>query len=1174
MWKSKIFKDKFLVSVVGYLTLALAGFWFLTKSWFPQGFVIAGHDSGLALDSKKFLESRLWAWDEHLNFGQDNALNFGSIILHFIDYIFSALAKSEFAGNQISVFFWIAIIFSSALTFSLSLKKSLGKTFVFIFPVLATFNFYIFQSMFMLERAKYGLFVATMVFLAIILRVIKKKMGVFQGVCLSLILFFIFNGGSLWGLPLYGGLLVIVSVLFIHTLVWSVFIKKMDQLKRLVAFLLLVSLGFILINSYTILPSFVKFTYGEASSLFNQETIAPNKAWLDYISQASSFINIFRLQGIPDWYDNKYEINLNHPYAAAYTTDKLLVLVSFFFPVLAFLSFLLAKTVTQKRLISFFGLVVLISMIFVAGTHPPLGFIYNFLYENIPGFAIFRTPFYKFGSAFFLGMIFLISFTLSILINSFSGKIISVIENNLNLIVWQRKQKLLSSKIIFNLAVSLLTIVVISSWFYYHKVLFSPQIFNWQKANTTKINIPNYTKDFKTWAESNNINGRILLLPPLDEGWRVDSYNWGYWSLSSFPSMFVFENTIANDVSLNQAERDWLWELYTSIEQGREERVLILSKKLGIDFFLVRRDISIENPLFNLKKPEIFEGMLDSFNSIGRIASFGEWTVFRVNIERPGKIYAASYLVEIPRDQFFLYRDLAESNNIFLSSGKKKEDIPNELIIREAKSYPCKSCLIEELETNTVLPRIRVLPNSPLYLLKKIRERTELLPAMDDEEKVSVYLGFTMRRAGEVKQMLDFREREKYLLDDLKVINEYLAIVNQLLFSGSFQRDNFEQAKRMIQVLHPIEANFRIEVDKARSGTFSESVVNGLTDVLWQINRIKKFYSFVFEDAERWAKEKIFDINIPDSNSQVLLGTTYLPFDNNGVRVFPKEAFLVKDDERVPLEITRRSEDMLEMTPQKSLVGETRLLIIFEELENRFNFLGYKTEDVPRGTVGCYYGSVKKFNKTIYYRIKVIAANANQVLKLFVKEDREENLPLTYFLKGQREIDIFPILIYKPFQFIYRPTTTLEYLSIYVCTESKELPEIKEIFVEEIFSPNVAVSRADNKSIAYNLPQVHYERINPVKYNVSFDGGETPFILVFNERYDPLWKIKGDDDTVQYKHFVIDGYSNGWKIESLNNTKLTVEYTPQKFFYSGIIISFTVLVIVVSGIIYFVKRKS
>src|SRR3990167_4193903 len=94
-----------------YLIIALIGIWFLTKLWIPEGYVIAGHDSGLAINSREFLKTRFFAWDDRIGLGSDNSPHFGSIIMHFFDYIISVVAGVPYAGSQLAAFLWVSGIF-------------------------------------------------------------------------------------------------------------------------------------------------------------------------------------------------------------------------------------------------------------------------------------------------------------------------------------------------------------------------------------------------------------------------------------------------------------------------------------------------------------------------------------------------------------------------------------------------------------------------------------------------------------------------------------------------------------------------------------------------------------------------------------------------------------------------------------------------------------------------------------------------------------------------------------------------------------------------------------------------------------------------------------------------------------------------------------------------------
>ena len=170
-------KNKSKLIIFIYFFVGLVALFFLSRYWLPSGFAIAGHDSGLSFDSKEFLTSRFFSWNPNIGFGVDNSYIFGSIPLHFIDLVSSVVAGTFYAGNWFNIFFWLGAIFAAAIIFAYSLKRVFGTYFVFLFPIFVIFNFYLSQSLFILERAKYGIIVGILIFLTIVLKTLKKDIN-------------------------------------------------------------------------------------------------------------------------------------------------------------------------------------------------------------------------------------------------------------------------------------------------------------------------------------------------------------------------------------------------------------------------------------------------------------------------------------------------------------------------------------------------------------------------------------------------------------------------------------------------------------------------------------------------------------------------------------------------------------------------------------------------------------------------------------------------------------------------------------------------------------------------------------------------------------------------------------------------------------------------------------
>ena len=116
--------------------------------------------------------------------------------------------------------------------------------------------------------------------------------------------------------------------------------------------------------------------------------------------------------------------------------------------------------------------------------------------------------------------------------------------------------------------------------------------------------------------------------------------------------------------------------------------------------------------------------------------------------------------------------------------------------------------------------------------------------------------------------------------------------------------------------------------------------------------------------------------------------------------------------------------------------------------------------------------------------------------------------------------------------------------------------------------------------------------MNPSKKTVNVKGATTSFFLATSESYHPQWRLMFNNEKTKSKimsllpstpadsipsndHFELDGLFNGWYIDvdklckeqqlcTLNadgtyDLELVAEFTPQRWFYVGLIISGTTL---------------
>lgn len=1129
------------VHYLAYVFAALIGIWFLTKLWIPTGYAIAGHDSGLAINAGDFLKSRLFAWDLQ-GFGRDNSGYFGSLVMHSVDFISSKIAGVPFAGNQLNLFFWIAAIFISGAVFARSLNNKFGVYFQYLFPVFITFNFFILQSIFIIERAKYSLLVAALLFLAIFIRMRSSQLSVILAGISATLVFFFFNGGSWLGLPLYGGILVLGLSILIFEIIFAFKLRKTKNLIRLLMFYIILGIGFVFLNAYSILPYSSKFFTQDYSAATDKVVISTNKGWLNNLSQASSYINLFRLQGVPDWYAGEMDVNPDHAYANMYMNNPLLVVFSFVFPLLIISSFLLTESGDQKEKLTLFGVIFFLGLFFSAGSHPPLGFIYTFFYEHIPGFSIFRSPFYKFGSALFIGASVMISFSISILAEKFANLF---------------KNKL---KYIYG---SVLTLLAIILWLMFYGVLFKPSyMFTWQPQLSTRLSVPGYVNNFAAWFDKQETGeSRTLLLPQLNDSWKDDSYAWGYWSLTNLPSVISNKPFVSNG-ELTGEEEMWVDRLYLFLAKGDEIGAYNLSKRLGIDYLLLRNDVLTGSTWSGAVLPEQYKARLENFGSIEKIAVFDKWSIYKFKRESTPLFYPSKAVVSITGNypylsqEFYSNADTVTGVNPSLLSGYVSE------IVNENS---CESCPLEGDPALTSLPAVNILPNSPFYILKQRNELRALKNASTDRSKIDAYLGSVLRRGSEIKSMWDMGLHTDYSVDSLEKINEYLKEVSRIYASEN--TDQYFEAKRVVDNLNVVERAFK---DIAVNYDFRNKKTDyrqGIFDAIWNINSLKAMFPII-EDKNKLESEKIYNIKAKgDSNRTLYIDENTLPLGLNLMPVLSEKITYISDKKSVDIKIEQTPTSLLKLKMPDNY-SEGRIQIKFPRFPNLFINQGLKIEQTPTGQRSCIEGTLANFNPDRKYRVEVSAVKPWQVTKLFIK-DGEINGGDSHFIQGQDEAEIGPTLSNRPFYHVYTPSHGATNPTIYLCSSNITPPEIENFEIHEMVSPDIiavdSISTPDKGD-----PVVTYKKVDPTHFQVQITNALNPFILVFNEAYNSSWYLNGYDSG----HFVVNGYANAWKVSKTGTYTLDLVYAPQASFKKGVLISVFSLGFVLLVFIILVFRKT
>lgn len=1126
-----MFKNRTNIYNLVYLSLGIFAIFFLSRYWLPQGVAVGGHDSGLPFDAKEFLMSRIFAWNPNIGFGVDQSYLFGSLTLHFVDYISSLVAGTPYSGNWFNLFFWTFGIFISSFYFARNLNKYFGKYFSYLFPPLILINFYIAQSFFMLERAKYSILIGIFLFLTIFIKLHEKKISVLKASILASLVFFIFNGGSLLALPLFGSLFSIIVSITIYYLINSFTKKDFIKLKHFLSFLLLTLLFWVMLNSYQIFPYLQNIL--SRSYLVDLATSSTIKSldWVDYISRNTSFLNLFRLEGVPSWFSEQYLPSPEHPYASQYLEGGLYVLISFIFPTVALSSLVIYKKYRQRKILLLFALITFISMFFSSGTHTPFGSFFGFLYENFPGFFIFRTPYYKFVGAFFIGFL--------VLFAAAASKFTLWVEKT----VGKRG------------AGFIICLLLILGWFFYHGTSLTPEnVFTWKIGYSTKFKIPGYVDEFNKWNKTNNQEGeKILLYPPINKGDSGDGYKWGYWSLS--PLVYTLSSVpgLIDEPSLTGEEKGWVQKVYQSIFTGNQEEFGKITSKLGIRYLLLRTDT---DPVIT---PQNQDTLLTKITSLKEIETFGKWKVYKIKNETKPEIETYNKLTLVQIDSKYLSRELA-IDDLVVSQDVNSENALSGIISKKVETYGCQSCYLERVIDYAGLPAVRVFPNSPLYFLKERKERQLIEKAEDDTGRILTYLVHAQRRTSELRSMIALGVEDRYIISGVTTTNKYLEEAVRILGNHPELSVSYSVAGRTLDIVRPLLEDLNrlvLSNDFGRKPRFVRELVNYETELF---NNIANFYSPILKEYSYLRNNKVYYLPLEDD---VLVDSSSLPKNKNGDNQLPNRVFYTSGREEITLVLESQESRWIRIKLPENLKEAGILTLQFDQ-ENLFEEQRKSKEFFPSGYRGCILGKIVNYDNKKSYEVNVSTNNKAQQLNLFFGTlDRDNGLKLT------KSVDIYPIEVSVPFRYIFQPESKDIDLAIFLCSQDRDFPVVSAIEVYELFSPNLyAVNELPLGSTTD--VDLTFRKVNPTKYLIKIDSDfHEPFLLAFNQRYSNIWKLydagssgitglfpklKNLFSEGDYKHFQANAYSNAWVIKPFTE-ELVLEYKPQALFYIGSLVS-------------------
>ena len=1077
----------------------------------PNSFAI-GHDLFFPLDPLVLFRDRMFLWSGQLPLGFNYSQFIGLIMVDLPEVFLSFIGLPVIIVQKITFIFWFFVIGVSAYVLaSVLTRERFIKLFMAVFYI---FNHFFLQAWFIAERATFSIASAFPLLIAILILFFQKKLSpVKSAILFNLVLFFLNGGGSL---PLFGGVLVGTTITFLFFGTLFIIKDKKNAFRSLCVFSLLGTGIFIFLNAYYLFPlfSFAKDTYG--SLLAGSGGVEGIAAWIDVISKNASMINLFRLQGIPDWYGNDI-----HVYANVFLNNPLLIFISFLFPILAFFSMFLPFSKGQKIYITFFSILALFSMIFMAGSHPPLGGLYMILVERVPGFAAFRTPFYKFAYPLWLSYGFLIGITLAYLTRLLGKK----------------------TKIILQSACIIVVLL-------YNYPFFLGNFFIWNKPFTTMIDLPPYVAEFMKWE------GSLSDKDGQNEDWKVDMYTWNYFSFSPLPSLFATHPYVLNSRSLAGQQRVLINGLYASLRNNNIKDFTALNNLFGIEYIVLRNDFDSNEKGYETESPLVYKKILnDNVNFFSYVKDIGVWSIYKINKGSPLVVSSVTtvednkhFESDVPAFLDFYTQEMnRKPASLLFTSQNMFRDVPNKEVI----FVDCVDCSKTDEFIPVSLPYVRILPDSALYPLITLKEQqTEQLYVKDRNLLITHFLLLSTKRLSEIQQLVLQKRSERSIV---RALEEYVAIlerINKKLKNGGSNREEEKIIFKFNRFL--IEENAILQ-KISDENTFPGQTINELRKA--QEKLINLYY--VYKDKEyiypsltlkhyyfSVERDDIYDIYIEKEKlpfSPITLSldnkfsTISANFGDNAKYFVVENKALSKGDHTLLLEILFPEEQPL-------------------------------TKEVLSVQNDCKQSTIDLSNKNSFFLLKFsyrTKLDRRAYIKILEKTSSRTK-DIVYSNSLDRATD------WQSYADVFQKKNNGNFTVLFCSKEfDPVIAEFRDISITPVYIPKIVVKKANiNQTI---LPQVQVRKINQTAFEYSVKGAVDPFILLLDQQYDTGWEASIDGVKLpKSKHYTANLYQNGFLIDKKGKYSVFVTFGPQRIYVIGWTVS---LITFVTCIVIFVVKE-
>lgn len=1165
--KKRIFFDLIVLFILGLIPLL----------WFKGNTIIVGHDAGLPFDPVIHFIDRFYVWSQRFSIGTDqSSALLGAFFIHGIEAALVRIGFSVQWQQKIQFIFWF-LLPGLTMYFFVIKTWSKKKYLPLIAAIIYMINFYLLQGWFVAERTKFSIYVALPLIMYFMLGYLIGKKRLLPSILLSGLTLGIFNGGG--SIPLYGGLMFAIIISYVY--VFFIF-RNFAVIKRVILYSLGLGIIYFLLNAYWLIPYIFYLSGFYGRDLANAGGSEGALTWARYLSSGSTFINLLRGQGIPEWYLNQY-----HAYAISFLSNPILIIVSFLFPFLAFLPLILIKNKRDTFYIYLLICIGLVGILFSAGPQSQLGIIFELFVKFIPGFAMFRSAFYKFNYIVWFAYAILIGYSLDAIFSFF-------------------EQKLIKYSVIFTKVVLLVFTI---GYLFYHYPLLDGSFFDYShepgKELTTRVEVPNYIFEFGKWINTQNPNKRYLVMPQLSDTTYI-SYQWGYWSIAPITSLLTRNSFVLNSALISENERLLMNQMYAAFIKEDIESFKDFADVFAIDGIVLQEDYDWQNKTWGTINPERYKNILNKYPLFKHEKTFGKWLVYDLNDRNKSlRINSSSKLNylqgELANIVSFPYFDPKAP----LYSGDLKQK-NNDYYVEQAKElFLAPECVLCDLQSKIAGFKFynpKILPGSIFYPYVSYQESKVKQQSNDFMSLLNYYITVSNRRIIEAKWMVDTDQEIDNLLHTLERYKQSLVDLKNHLQKSNWSEDiDVENEAAQIITNHILQQVNLIDsvYKKDNVGFIQRSLLAQSYNEIIEIEKLARDKLWITEDMIH----KKYTYNLPTiGNYEVYLKKSSLTdpiynIDNTQI-TFKNINNILKPTKEI-------GNDWFYMGDVNLINKKLYLTLIDGTVTNLLDNASIHYPDGKEGILpdkNFYRFTTDSLNKCFYYNVDNLDTTERYIVTFkyrnfsdkhnlgFIFQQADEQF-LKYSIRDSYLANSWAWTEYTKIISIKEPDIRLNFcngflsLSELSTKESKQalsllsndqtILELSDINLHKVSYPNIILYKKQ-KTVNNQDDIVNFSKINPVTYTIDLKDNNKKSIIM-RESFGKYWRVCNEKNEClpfdDKSHFETSGFANAWYFDKSFGKKLTLYYYPQTMFVIGVIITVISFIIVLGGICLTVLRR-